>query len=98
MKVALFVEGLTELEFVKSLITELCGARGIAFEIYEQYRGNLVLVKVERPPGASTHILIADCHSDDQVKTQIRDQYPSLVAAGYSHVIGLRDVYPLTGC
>jgi len=37
--------------------------------------------------------LIVDCSNDEQVKTQIREQYPSLVATGYTAIIGLRDVY-----
>jgi hypothetical protein len=38
--------------------------------------------------------LLVNCRNDDQVKTKIRDSYPSLVAAGYTCVLGLRDIYP----
>lgn len=96
MKVAVFVEGLTELELVKSLITALCGQRNIEFDIREQRGGKLVSVSFSPILGATTYVLLVDCHSDDQVKTQIRDQYPFLISAGYTYVIGLRDVYPFT--
>jgi hypothetical protein len=50
---------------------------------------------VDNPaPGTTDFVLLVNCQTDNQVKTQIRDQYPSLVAAGYSCIIGLRDIYP----
>ena len=94
MKIAVFVEGLTELEFVQSLIKAICGQRGIRFEILKQFKGSLVLVRIDYAPDATTHITIVNCCSDEQVKTKLRDAYPSLVTSGYTHVIGLRDVYP----
>lgn len=94
MKIAVFVEGLTELEFVQSLVKAICGQRGITFEIREQFKNSLVLVRIDTAPGATTHVTLVNCRSDEQVKTRLRDAYPSLVASGYTHVIGLRDVYP----
>lgn len=78
MKVAVFVEGTTELEFVWSLIRAICGQRGINFEVREQRHGRLVFLRLEEAAGASTYVLIVNCHSDGQVKTQIRDQYASV--------------------
>lgn len=96
MKLAVFVEGLTELEFVQALIKSICGQRGITFEIREQYKGSLILVRVDVAPGATTYVMITNCRSDEQVKTRLRDAYPSLVTAGYTHIIGLKDVYPFS--
>lgn len=96
MKIALFVEGFTELEFVQSLIKAICGKREITFEIQEQHKGSLVFVRINKSPNATTHVTIVNCRSDEQVKTRLRDAYPSLVASGYTHVIGLRDVYPFS--
>ncbi|HRE17969.1 MAG TPA: hypothetical protein PLW86_13035 [Rhodocyclaceae bacterium] len=76
------------------LITALCGDRGIDIEIREQYAGKLLIVSLQQAPGATNHVLIVNCHQDGQVKTQIRTQYASLVAAGYTKIIGLRDVFP----
>ncbi len=94
MKIAVFVEGLTELEFVWSLVKAVCGQRGIDLEVREQSHGRLVFVSLNRVPEPSAYLLIVNCKSDGQVKTQIRDQYTSLVAADYTHIIGLRDVFP----
>lgn len=95
MKIAVFVEGLTELEFVWSLIEAICGQRGIDFEVRQQSHGRLVFVSLDRAPEATTYVLIVNCQSDGQVKTQIRDQYASLVSSNYTYIIGLRDVFPL---
>lgn len=94
MNVAIFVEGTTELEFVATLIAALCGRRDISYEFREQFGGKLRTVRVVNSPVATTRVLLVNCHSDEQVKTRVRDSYPSLVAAGYNYVIGLRDVYP----
>jgi len=96
MKIAIFVEGLTEMIFTESLIRNLCGSRGVTFELRKQHAGHLILMEIKENPEATTHILIVNCQSDGQVKSQIRDQYNSLVKSKYTHIIGLRDVYPLS--
>ncbi|NJO94622.1 MAG: hypothetical protein HC820_10385 [Hydrococcus sp. RM1_1_31] len=42
------------------------------------------------------YILIYNSGSDNSVASDIRDQYSSLVASGYSMIVGLRDVYPIS--
>ena len=93
-KIAVFVEGMTEQELVIALITELVGLHGLHIERAEQFRGTVTLRPVSPPVGTSFFVLVVDCRSDEQVKTQIRDQYSSLTNAGYTSIIGLRDVYP----
>lgn len=95
-KVAVFVEGLTEQEFVVRLLTELAGKRGISFNIQKQHGGCLTFVELRSHPKPEVEVLIANCDTDNQVKSQIADQYDSLNRAGYSLIIALRDVYPLT--
>ncbi len=95
-KLAVFVEGLTEQKFVICLLEELAGKRGIAFNIQKQHKGHLSLVELRSHPNPSVEVLIANCDTDNQVKSQIADQYQSLCNAGYSLIIGLRDVYPHT--
>lgn len=41
-------------------------------------------------------ILIYDCGGDGSVKSYIKEQRQSLISNGYSRIIGLRDLYPLT--
>lgn len=94
-KLAIFVEGITEQEFVIRLLTELAGNRNIAFEIHRQNKGHLTLVDLRSPLSPDIHVLVANCCNDAQVKSQIIDQYAKLKLAGYSLIVGLRDVYPL---
>lgn len=95
-KIAIFVEGLTEQEFVIKLITELAGKRGIIFDIRKQFRSLLELVEMRTEGTQETEIfvLMVNCANDAQVKSQIRDQFETLKSAGYSAIIGLRDIYP----
>jgi hypothetical protein len=93
-KFAVFVEGLTEQEFTIRLLTELAGRHGIEFEVHRQDRGYLSLVDFIPHESPVIHVLVANCCNDGQVKSQIKDQYNSLKSAGYSLIVGLRDVYP----
>lgn len=95
-KVAVFVEGLTEQEFVVSLVSALVGKRGLHVILGRQWKNKVVITPTTVPIGAiEFQVMVVDCASDEQVKTQIREQYPTLVASGYTAIIGLRDVYPL---
>lgn len=99
-KLAVFVEGFTEQEFTIRLLTELAGKRGIDFEIQEQYAGTLSFVELRslqptEQHSQPIHVLVANCRTDNQVKSQIKDNYKSLSSQGYTLVVGLRDVYPL---
>lgn len=85
----------SEQEFTIRLITELVGKHNVAFEIHRQDNGYLSLVELRAHLTPSIHVLVANCCADNQVKSQISDQYRSLQSAGYSLIIGLRDVYPL---
>ena len=93
-KFAVFVEGATEQEFTIRLLTELAGHYSIEFEIHTQYRGSLNFTELRTSQTPDIHILVANCCNDEQVKSQIIDQYESLKLAGYSLIVGLRDVYP----
>jgi hypothetical protein len=93
-KVAIFVEGLTEQELVVELVSAIVGARGVNVVLGRQWKGKVVLEPVTVDPAFAFLVLVVDCANDEQVKTQIRDQYQSLVAGGYTAIMGLRDVYP----
>lgn len=95
-KIAVFVEGLTEQEFTVALVTELVGSKGLHVALEKQFKGMVTITPVSPPVNADFYVLIVDCAADGQVKTQINDQYNSLIAAGYSSIIGLRDVFPFT--
>jgi hypothetical protein len=94
-KVAIFVEGMTEQELVVSLVSELVGNKNVHFEYGRQWKGKVSITAKTQMACTRFYVLIIDCMGDEQVKTQIRDQYTTLVAAGYTSIIGLRDVFPL---
>jgi Domain of unknown function (DUF4276) len=94
-KLAVFVEGLTEQEFTIKLLIELAGSRGIEFEILNQFKGSLSFAELRSHDAPEISVLVANCCNDGQVKTQIIDRYSTLKSAGYSLIVGLRDVYPL---
>lgn len=95
-KLAVFVEGLTEQEFTIRLLIELAGNQGIEFEVVTQHRGCLSFAELRSHESPAIHVLVANCCTDGQVKTQIIDRYNTLKSAGYSLIVGLRDVYPFS--
>jgi hypothetical protein len=95
-KLAVFVEGLTEQEFTIKLLKELAGSHGISFVIHTQHKGTLNFTELRSNPSPEISVLVANCATDGQVKSQIRDRYSNLKAAGYELIIGLRDVHPIS--
>jgi hypothetical protein len=99
-KLAVFVEGQTEQLFIDKLITEIAGTHTIAIEKRKltggsRSRASQVLLWASAPdPGHKYFVLIIDCSADNRVKSDIRDNYNSLVSSGYSAIIGIRDVFP----
>lgn len=99
-KLAIFVEGYTELNFVDRLVGEIAGAHRIRVEL-RQIRGgssapkSYITVKAALPDaGQEFYVLIVDCGGDRQVKTRIVDEHEALSRQGYFKIIGLRDVRP----
>ncbi|NPD47599.1 DUF4276 family protein [Lentimicrobium sp. S6] len=99
-KIAFFVEGLTEQEFVKKLLAEVFGEKDIMFEIKAimgSPKTKITLTSIESPiiDGEKRYyILIYNCGGDSSIKSYILDQRNGLIKSGYSKIIGLRDVYP----
>jgi hypothetical protein len=99
-KLAVFVEGQTEQLFIERLITEIAGANNIVIEKRKLTGGSrsisrwVQLWTSASDPGRRYFILIIDCTGYTTVKSDIRDNYESLVSKGYNAIIGIRDVYP----
>lgn len=94
-KIAIFVEGYTEQQFIVKLLLSIAGRREITIEIKEQNKGSLHLTEIKGVTNPlDYYILLVNCCTDNQVKSQINKQYQSLKQSGYSKVIGLRDVFP----
>lgn len=95
-KFAIFVEGLTEQEFEINLLKKLAAKRTLSIELHSQRHGSLQLVanQIGKNIAPEWYVLVANCNNDEQVKTQIIDNYQSLLNSGYQYIIGLKDVYP----
>jgi len=98
-KLAIFVEGLTEVLFVKKLIEELAG--DVVLIEHAEIRGGtkaaraFATVNAAKPnTGERYFVQIVDCGSDLGVKDRIREEHANLTASGFSKIIGLRDVFP----
>ncbi|MCH7702079.1 MAG: DUF4276 family protein [Planctomycetes bacterium] len=101
IKLAVFVEGQTEQLFVQRLVQEVAGHHNVEIELAKASHGGksglprrFLLLQPPKPLGKQFFVLIVDSATDSRVASDIRDQYGSLVSAGYSLVLGLRDVYP----
>lgn len=94
-RIAVFVEGYTEQEFIIKVISEIAGARGVTFDLRQQYKGLVNKVAMRSANNPELYVLIVNCCTDSQVKSQIQSQYESLSKNGYRIIIGLRDLHPL---
>jgi hypothetical protein len=102
-KIAFFVEGYTEQQFVKKLLVEIFGQKKIAIEIKQIKGGSKIATSytsIETPEikdgdnDLKYYVLIYNCGGDSSIKSYILDNRKNLIESGYSKVIGLRDIYP----
>jgi Domain of unknown function (DUF4276) len=94
-KLALFVEGQTEQIFLKEFIQQIAGQGNITFDC--QSAGSLLrLQQMEAVENEIHKVLIYDCRGDEAVKSVVIDQRPRLMQAGYTLILGIRDLYPDT--
>ncbi len=99
-KMAIFVEGYTELVFVDKLIREVAEKNAVLIQ-WRRIDGGTTCprhnyqIQAEGPQAGQKHfVVIHDCGGDDAVKTRMTEEYPSLVKSGYSKIVCIRDVYP----
>lgn len=98
-KIAIFVEGQTEMLFLDRLVQELAQESGLAVEHAEATGGasRARKIKILKRLTIQAHhqyfVLIVNCGGDSKVKSDILERYHSLKESGYSAIFGLRDVY-----
>ncbi len=100
-RLAIFVEGQTEKIFVRRLLEEIAGRSNITIteqDMIGKLSSRFMVLTMSNPvtPQTKYYVLICNSGSDNSVASDIRDQYTSLVNSGYSKIIGLRDVYPIS--
>ena len=99
-KLAIFVEGQTEQIFVRKLVVEVIGQNAVNIESIKVTGGKKVkeqwirINAFQLDPHKDYYVQIIDCGGDKNVVSKIRDNYDSLVTAGFSAIIGIRDVFP----
>lgn len=95
-KMAVFVEGQTERLFIIRFIELVAQKDKIEIESCKVTENGRLTSLV----GRSKHVrrdyyfLVVDCGSDSRVASDVRDNYESLVAAKFTSIVGIRDVYP----
>ena len=94
-KIAIFVEGPTELKFTEKLIQEIVGEERIHI-ISGDVRNRISQAIIKSDNGEKEYFaLIFHCHGDNGVKSRIKDNYESLSNNDYSLILGLRDLHPI---
>lgn len=95
-RLAVFVEGQTELHFVQRLIEEIAGYGKIRFDLKILRAGAIHDLRSvgAHEATAEMNIMIVDCGGDGSVKSAILERIDLLASKGYSEIIGLLDLYP----
>lgn len=99
-RLAVFVEGYTEVLFVDKLIEEIAGRGNVLIEHRKIWGGSKtrrrtrVVRAAKLDTGQKYYVLIIDCGGDDQVKDRILEEHENFTRKGYLRIIGLRDVRP----
>ena len=99
-KLAIFVEGHSELLFVRRLLQELAGRNNVAIHSQQIVGGksiprkSIIIDAAQVAGNERFYILISDCGGDHQVASRIKEEHATLSASGYTKIIGVRDVRP----
>jgi hypothetical protein len=98
-KMAIFVEGYTEVVFVDKLIRLIAEIMPVDIRWHQYYGGTTrpqtcrQIRTVATARGHNHFIIIYDCRGDDAVKTRMVKEYDYLTRSGYSKIVCLRDVF-----
>jgi hypothetical protein len=99
-KMAIFVEGYSELLFADKLVQEIANRNSVQIG-WRQVRGGTTTrrtsreIKAAGPNAGQEHfVLILDCGGETAVKSRMLQEYANLASAGYSRIVCLRDVRP----
>lgn len=99
-RLAIFVEGYTEILLVTELIQQVAGANQVHIDQLKIRGGTnaprkMSVISASQPAtGARYYVLLVDCGGDAQVKTRIVEEHDGLTKKNYWKIVGLRDVRP----
>ncbi len=101
-KMAIYVEGETELRFIHRLLREIADEKNLQIVLGRAFGGGTRIgrtynIVADSGSGADKtfYIRIVNSGTDNRVGSDIRDNYEALINLGFSAIIGVRDVYPL---
>ncbi len=99
VKVAIFAEGQTEQIFICEAIRQLASDKNFYIVSERKNGSGARLIKMDAgkigdQENHQIYFQILICDSDAQVLSTLREEYDTLVAAGFSHIIGVRDLFP----
>jgi len=99
IKIAFFVEGLTECLFVEKALIEWFGQKNISIDKIKLKGGkninvSIKIIETQIFDNSIFYIQIYDCGGDSSISSYIRDRRPGLLKAGFIKIYGLRDVFP----
>ena len=97
-KVAIFVEGQTELHFVNRMVTEIAGYGKVRVDLWIHRGGKYSKLRSEGPPEdvADVLVMLVNCCGDGSVKSSILERRELLAAQNFEVILGLMDLYPKT--
>jgi hypothetical protein len=95
-KVAIFVEGQTELHFVHTLVNEIAGHGVVRVDLWIHRGGAFSKLRSEGPPegAAGVVVMLVNCGGDGGVKSAIFERRELLAAQKFNTIMGLQDLYP----
>lgn len=97
-KLAIFVEGNTELLFIEKLIFEIAGFHRVSVQRQVLHGGAIqeLYATGVGQTDAEFQVLITNCECDGKVKPAILERISSLHEKGYEKILGVRDVFPVS--
>lgn len=100
IKLAIFVEGLTEQILVRKMLESVLAQEAIAIQTVKitgghHVRMSFTVMRAARvDSNTDYYVLIYDCGGETNVKSYLLARRSKLLRNGYKAVLGLRDVYP----
>ena len=96
-KIAIFVEGETELEFVSKFLKEVIGQKNISIDSYKCFGGKKTnrwdeLLAKSSITDEKYYALIYVSSTDNKVNYDIKKKLPTLKAQGFNQIVGLKDL------
>lgn len=99
-KLAIFVEGQTELIFITKLLLEIASEKNIAIQQEKACKKNglrmfTVINAISNITNQNYFVLIRDCVGGSSVKSDIKESYKNLTKSNYGKILGLMDLAPI---